>query len=123
MNKPNPLVKVVVVLAGVAAGIIGNKIITGAWGAVFGEDAPTSAHVKQSAKDTKAARKQAKKDGASKDEVKAIIDPENERPVWQVLLWTLLSGVVLQGLRHLAQGGAQASAQRISARRPRANRG
>lgn len=123
MKKVNPLVNVAVTVAGVAAGFVGQKIITAGWSRAFGEDAPTAKRVKQSAKETKSAQKQAKKDGASKDEIAEILDPEKQRPVWQMLLWTLLSTVAVQGLRTAAQRGAASSTSRLIARRPRPNRG
>jgi hypothetical protein len=120
---PNPLVKFAMTGAGIAAGIVGQKVITKAWGAVLGEDAPTNKKVKQSAKDTKAAQKEAKKAGASKQEIKAITDPESERPAWQIIAWTLLTGVVLQAIRQAARNGTEVGARKLTERRPRANRG
>lgn len=119
----NPIVKIVVPLAGVAASILGQKAITAGWGAVFGEDAPTAKVAKASKKDTAKRRKQAKKDGLSKAELAEIRDPMDDRPVWKIMLWTVLSGVALQGLRTAAQRYAAKGTERVIARRPRPNRG
>ena len=78
---------------------------------------------KQSAKAVKAEKKSAKKDGATKQEIAEISDPMDDFPVWKVALWTVLSGVAIQGLRLLAERGAQKGAAKLVARRPRPNRG
>lgn len=119
----NPLVKIVVPLAAVVAGQVGNKVATSGWGAVFGEDAPTVKAAKASQKETRQRRKEAKKEGRSKAEVESIRDPVDELPIWKTLLWALVSGVLLQGLKMIARRGAAAGAERVTARRPRANRG
>lgn len=119
----NPLVKVAASLAAVAAGMIGRKLLISGWEAAFGEDAPTDQVVKESAKDTKERRKQAKKDGLSKAEVKEIRDPQDDIAVWKIVLWTVLSGAVLQGLRLAAERAAAQGAERLTERRPRPNRG
>lgn len=119
----NLLVKIAVTVSGVAAAMVGRQLITAAWGAVFGEDAPTPKNTKASAKETAKRRKQAKKEGLDKQQIEEIRDPSEQEPVWKVLLWTLLSGVVLQGMRMLAQRGAQAGTEKITGRRPRPNRG
>ncbi|PWH06669.1 hypothetical protein DEO23_06950 [Brachybacterium endophyticum] len=120
---PNPLVKIAMTGASIAAGVVGQKVITAIWNSVLDEDAPTNKNIKRSAKETKAARKEAKKSGASKAEVKAITDPENERPAWQIIVWTLLTGVVLQAFRQAARNGTEVGARKITERRPRPNRG
>lgn len=119
----NPLVKIAVTGAGIAAGIIGNKLLAAGWGAAFGEEAPTTKTAKQSAKDTKKAKKKAKKDGASADEIAEIRDPVKDQTTWKVILWTLLTGVVMQALRRSAQNGVEKTAERITERRPKPNRG
>ncbi|WP_010533899.1 DUF4235 domain-containing protein [Brachybacterium squillarum] len=119
----NPIVNIVVPLAGVAASVIGKKAAAAGWGAVFGEDAPTAKNTKASQKETAKRRKQARKDGASKAEAKEISDPMDETPVWKIALWTLISGVLLQSLRQLAQRGAKKGTEKMISRRPRSNRG
>lgn len=119
----NPLVSIVVPVAGVVAAVIGNKAAAAGWGAVFGEDAPTVKAQKASKKDTAKRRKQAKKDGLSKAEIAEIRDPAQDQPVWKMMLWATISGVILQGLRVAAKRGAKAGTERLSARRPRPNRG
>lgn len=119
----NPLVKLAVSGAGIAAGVIGNIAIARGWGAVFGEDAPTKKALKRSAKATAAARKQAKKEGLSRSEIRAIQDPHAEQPVWKVLLWIFLSGVAIKGFQELARKGAMSGTRYLTERRPRPNRG
>lgn len=119
----NPLVKIVVPLAGITASVIGNKAASAGWGAVFGEDAPTVKATKAAKKDAQKRRKQAKKEGQSKAEIDAIKDPSDDQPIWKMLLWTLVSGILLQGLRMMARRGAQSGAERLVSRRPRGNRG
>ena len=120
---PNPLVSIAVPVAGVVAAAVGNKIASAGWGAVFGEEAPTVKAQKATRKEVAAQRKQAKKDGLSKAEIAAIKDPTEDQPVWKMMLWALVSGVLLQGLRVAAKRGAQKGAERLTTRRPRANRG
>lgn len=122
-TSSNPLVGLAVAGAGIASAFIGNQLLEKGWGAVFKEDAPTEKMTKQSAKDTKAERKQAKKEGRGKDEIAQISDPIGDMPVWKILLWTALSGVVVQGIKMLAQRGAQKGMERMTTRRPRPNRG
>lgn len=119
----NPIVSIVVPVAGIVAGLIGNKAAAVGWGAVFGEDAPTVKSQKAAKKDVAQRRKQAKKDGLSKAEIAAIRDPEDDQPIWKLLLWATVSGVLLQGLRVAAKRGAQKGAERLTTRRPRSNRG
>lgn len=119
----NPLVKIAVPLAGVAAAVIGNKVAEAGWGAVFGEDAPTEKTVKNSQKDAKKQRKQAKKEGQPKPEIEAIRDPAEDQPIWKALLWTLISGVVLQGIKLAAERGTRKGVDSLTYRRPRSNRG
>lgn len=119
----NPLVSIVVPVSGIVAGIIGKKVASAGWGAVFGEDAPTVKAEKAAKKDVAARRKQAKKDGLSQAEIDAIKDPMDEQPIWKLLLWATVSGVLLQGLRMGAKRGAKSAAERVTARRPRPNRG
>lgn len=121
--KSNPIVGLAVTAAGIAAAFIGNQVLEKGWSAVFGEQAPTEKTTKQSAKDAKAERKQAKKDGASKQEIAEISDPADDLAPWKVLLWAALSGVVIQALKLLAQRGAQKGITRLTERRPDANRG
>lgn len=119
----NPLVKIAAGAAAVAAGTLGRKLMISGWEAAFGEEAPTDQVVKDSAKDTAVRRKQAKKDGLGKEEISAIRDPQDEVPVWKIVLWTVLSGAVLQGLRLGARRMAARGAERLTERRPRPNRG
>ena len=119
----NVLVKISMTIAGLAAAVVGNKLIISLWGAIFGEDAPTAKHAKSTAKETKQRRKQAKKEGQGPQEIAEIRDPSEDQPVWKALLWTLLSGVFLQGMRMLAQRGARAGTEKVTGRRPRPNRG
>lgn len=119
----NVLVKISMTIAGIAAAVVGNKLIIGLWGAVFGEDAPTTKHAKATAKETKQRRKEAKKEGQASQEIAEIRDPMDDQPIWKALLWTLLSGVFLQGMRLLAQRGARTGTEKVTGRRPRPNRG
>jgi len=119
----NPLVSIIVPIAGIVAASVGKKAAEAGWGAVFGEDAPTTKAQKAAQKDVATQRKQLKKDGASKAEIRAIKDPDDDQPVWKLMLWATISGVVLQGLRVAARRGAKAGAERLTTRRPRANRG
>ena len=119
----NPLVSIAVPVAGIVAGIVGNKAAAAGWGAVFGEDAPTVKSQKAAKKDAAKRRKQAKKDGLSKAEIAAIRDPEDDQPIWKMMLWATVSGVILQGLRVAAKRGAQTGTERLTTRRPRPNRG
>ncbi|MGP9537718.1 DUF4235 domain-containing protein [Brachybacterium sp. AOP43-C2-M15] len=119
----NPLVSIAVPVAGVIAATLGNKAASAGWGAVFGEDAPTVKTQKAAKKDVAQRRKQAKKDGLPSSEIEAIRDPEDDQPLWKILLWATISGVVLQGLRVAARRGAKVGAERLTARRPRPNRG
>lgn len=119
----NPLVSIIVPVAGIIAASVGKKAAETGWGVVFGEDAPTTKSQKAAKKEVAARRKQAKKDGASKAEIQTIRDPDDDQPVWKLMLWTLVSGVLLQGLRTAAQRGAKKGAERLTTRRPRPNRG
>lgn len=119
----NPLVSIIVPVAGIIAASVGKKAAETGWGVVFGEDAPTTKSQKAAKKDVAARRKQAKKDGASKAEIAAIKDPDDDQPVWKMMLWATVSGVILQGLRVAAKRGAKTGAERLTTRRPRPNRG
>lgn len=119
----NPLVKIAVTVAGIAAAQIGRRVATVGWGAVFGEDPPSEQLTKDSAKETKKRRKQAKKDGLSKAEIAEIRDPAEDVVWWKMALWTVVSGILLQGLRAAAQDGAKRGTDRLTRRRPRPNRG
>ena len=119
----NPLVSIAVPVAGLVAAAVGNKAAAAGWGDVFGEDAPTDKTQKALQKDAAQRRKQAKKDGLSKDEIAQIKDPSEQMPVWKMMLWATISGVVLQGLRVAAKRGTQVGVERLTTRRPRANRG
>ena len=68
-------------------------------------------------------RDRAKKDGLSKAEIAEIRDPAEDVPWWKAILWTIVSGVLLQGLRAAAQNGTKKGADRLTRRRPRPNRG
>ncbi|WP_232820412.1 DUF4235 domain-containing protein [Brachybacterium sp. YJGR34] len=114
---------IAVPVAGIAAGVVGKKAAAAGWGAVFGEDAPTVKAQKTAQKEAAQRRKQAKKDGASPAEISAIKDPSDEQPVWKLMLWATVSGVLLQGLRVAAKRGAKAGTERLTARRPHSNRG
>jgi hypothetical protein len=119
----NPLVSIIVPVAGIVAASLGSKAAEAGWGAVFGEDAPTTKTTKAGQKEAAARRKQLKKDGASKAEIQAVKDPEDDQPIWKLLLWATISGVILQGLRVAAKRGAKVGAERLTTRRPRPNRG
>lgn len=119
----NPLVKFAVIGSGIIAGIVSNKVLSKGWGLAFGEEPPTSKALKRSAKETKAAQRQAKKDGLGKADVRAITDPHDEDPIWKTMLWLVLSGIVVKTVREYAKRGTQKGSDRIFARRPRANRG
>src|SRR5699024_8986710 len=54
----NPLVSIAAPVAGIVAGIVGNKAAAAGWGAVFGEDAPTVKSQKAAKKDAAKRRKQ-----------------------------------------------------------------
>src|SRR5699024_12873420 len=95
----NVLVKISMTIAGLAAAVVGNKLIISLWGAIFGEAAPTAKHAKSTAKETKQRRKEAEKGGQTAQEIAAIRDPSEDQPGWKARLWTLLSGAVLQGMR------------------------
>src|SRR5699024_10438666 len=84
---------------------------------------PTVKSQKAAKKDAAKRRKQAKKDGLSKAEIAAIRDPEDDQPIWKMMLWATVSGVILQGLRVAAKRGAQTGTERLVTRRPRPNRG
>ena len=120
---PNPLVSIAASVAGIAAGVIGKKVMVSGWGAVFGEEAPTDKALKASKKDVKQQRKQAKKDGLSKEEIAQIRDREEELPAWKLALWAILSGAILQALQLGARRLAADGADRVTRRRPRPNRG
>lgn len=123
VRPSNPLVKVAVAIAGSGAAFLANQLLERGWSAVFGEDAPTEKATKQSAKDTKKERKRAKKEGRSKQDVADISDPMEDVPVWKTVLWTVVSGLAIQGLRLLAERGAQKGTEKVVGRRPRPNRG
>ncbi len=119
----NPLVSIAVPIAGIIAAQLGTKVAAAGWGAVFGEDAPTAKARKASKKDVARRRKQGKKDGLSRSEVRALRDPQEDQPLWKILLWATVSGVLLQGLREGARRGTKSGVERLTTRRPRPNRG
>ena len=119
----NPIVSIAVPVAGLVAAAVGNKAAAAGWGALFGEDAPTAKAQKAAQKNVAAQRKQAKKDGLSKAEIEAIKDPEDDQPIWKLLLWATISGVLLQGLRVAAKRGTKTGVERLASRRPRPSRG
>ncbi|MDN5899885.1 MAG: DUF4235 domain-containing protein [Brachybacterium sp.] len=114
---------IAVPVAGIVAAKVGTKAAAAGWGAVFGEDAPTVKAEKAAQKDVVKRRKQAKKEGLSKAEIATIKDPVDDQPIWKMMLWATVSGVLLQGLRMGAKRGAKAGAERLTTRRPRPNRG
>ncbi|MGP9694534.1 DUF4235 domain-containing protein [Brachybacterium sp. AOP25-B2-12] len=122
-HPAQPLIRLAVIGAGVGAAFLGNQLLERGWEAIFKEDAPTDKVAKRGAKDTKAERKQAKKDGATPTELAEIHDPMDDLPVWKILLWTVLSGVAIQGIKLLAERGVQKGAERLIDRRPGSNRG
>lgn len=123
-SKPsNPLVGAIVTVAGIGTSILAKKALKAGWHRAFDEEAPDSKFEKQAKKDLKARQKQAKKDGASKAEIKAMTSEYEDVDAWKVALFTILSGVVISGLQQVAKKGAQSGAERLVARRPRANRG
>lgn len=123
-SKPsNPLVGAIVTVAGIGTSILAKKALEAGWHRAFDEEVPDSKFEKQAKKDLKARQKQAKKDGASKAEIKAMTSEYDDVNAWKVALFTILSGVVISGLQQVAKKGAQSGAERLVARRPRANRG
>ncbi|ATH96081.1 hypothetical protein HMPREF3157_05370 [Dermabacter sp. HMSC06F07] len=123
-SKPsNPLVGAIVTVAGIGTSILAKKALEAGWHRAFDEEVPDSKFEKQAKKDLKARQKQAKKDGASKAEIKAMTSEYDDVDAWKVALFTILSGVVISGLQQVAKKGAQSGAERLVARRPRANRG
>ncbi|MCT2024955.1 DUF4235 domain-containing protein [Dermabacter hominis] len=123
-SKPsNPLVGAIVTVAGIGTSILAKKALEAGWHRAFDEEVPDSKFEKQAKKDLKARQKQAKKDGASKAEIKAMTSEYEDVDAWKVALFTILSGVVISGLQQMAKKGAQSGAERLVARRPRANRG
>ena len=123
-SKPsNPLVGAIVTVAGIGTSILAKKALEAGWHRAFDEEVPDSKFEKQAKKDLKARQKQAKKDGASKAEIKAMTSEYEDVDAWKVVLFTILSGVVISGLQQVAKKGAQSGAERLVARRPRANRG
>ncbi|WP_061212008.1 DUF4235 domain-containing protein [Dermabacter hominis] len=123
-SKPsNPLVGAIVTVAGIGTSILAKKALKAGWHRAFDEEVPDSKFEKQAKKDLKARQKQAKKDGASKAEIKAMTSEYEDVDAWKVALFTILSGVVISGLQQMAKKGAQSGAERLVARRPRANRG
>lgn len=123
-SKPsNPLVGAIVTVAGIGTSILAKKALEAGWHRAFDEEVPDSKFEKQAEKDLKARQKQAKKDGASKAEIKAMTSEYDDVDAWKVALFTILSGVVISGLQQVAKKGAQSGAERLVARRPRANRG
>lgn len=123
-SKPsNPLVGAIVTVAGIGTSILAKKALEAGWHRAFDEEVPDSKFEKQAKKDLKARQKQAKKDGASKAEIKAMTSEYEDVDSWKVALFTILSGVVISGLQQMAKKGAQSGAERLVARRPRANRG
>lgn len=121
-HPAQPIIRLAVLGAGVAAAFIGNQVLEKGWGALFHENAPTDKVAKRSAKDIKGERKQAKKDGATSTELAEITDPMDDLPVWKILLWTVLSGIAIQGIKLVAERGVQRGAERLISRRPRGNR-
>ncbi|PMC75487.1 hypothetical protein CJ197_06980 [Brachybacterium sp. UMB0905] len=119
----NPIVTIAVPIAGFIAARLGSQAASAGWGAVFGEEAPTPKKQKAAEKAAAQRRKELKKEGASKAEISAVRNPEDETPVWKIVLWTTISGLVLQGLRVAAQRGTKAGLERAMSRRPRSNRG
>lgn len=119
----NPLVTIAVPIAGIVASQLGTRAAAAGWGAVFGEDAPTAKAQKASKKDVARRRRQGKKQGLSSAEITALHDPQEDQPLWKILLWATVSGVVLQGLREAARRGTKTGVERLTTRRPRPNRG
>lgn len=119
----NPLVKLAVTGSGLAAAMIGRRLADAGWGAVFGEEPPDDKFARSSEKDTKKRVKQARKDGLSKAEIAEIRNPADDVPWWKGVLWAVVSGILLQGLRTAAQSGAKQGTERLTRRRPRPNRG
>ena len=123
-SKPsNPRVGAIVTVAGIGTSILAKKALEAGWHRAFDEEVPDSKFEKQAKKDLKARQKQAKKDGASKAEIKAMTSEYDDVDAWKVALFTILSGVVISGLQQVAKKGAQSGAERLVARRPRVNRG
>ncbi|CAM4025421.1 MULTISPECIES: DUF4235 domain-containing protein [Helcobacillus] len=115
--------KLAMTAASALAGVIGTKLVNGAWGVVFGEQAPTSKVQKDNDKALKEEMKRAKKQGASKQEIRAMESSYDALPVWKISLYTVLSGAVIAALQLAAQRGAERGADRLAHRRPPMNRG
>ncbi len=118
-----PGVKLVITLAGLAAGVVGSKLLDAAWGVAFGEQAPTASAQKTSEKDLAEAKKEAKQRGATKQELREMESSFDALPAWKIVLWTAVSGAVISGLRMAAERGAEAGANRLLGRRPESARG
>ena len=96
-SKPsNPLVGAIVTVAGIGTSILAKKALKAGWHRAFDEEVPDSKFEKQAKKDLKARQKQAKKDGASKAEIKAMTSEYEDVDAWKVALFTILSGVVIR---------------------------
>lgn len=121
--KVNPLVKLAMTGAGIGAGIVGKKILTAGWEAVFNEDIPDQKQVKKSDKELKKAQKNAKKEGAAKEDIEAMTSNFDDVPAWRLALWTILSGTVVVAFQQLAREGTRRGAEKVVSRRPSPNRG
>ena len=120
----NPIVSIVVPVAGLVAAAAGNKAAAAGGGALFGEDAPTVKSQKSAKKDVAKQRKQAKKDGLFKAEIEAIKDPEDDQPIWKLLLSGRRSPESsCRDCGVAAKRGAKTGAERLTSRRPRPDRG
>ena len=122
-RNPNPLVKLAMAGASIAAGIAGKKALSVLWERVFHEQVPEESEMKKEEKNLKKRRKAARKDGRSRADVESMKGAYDDVPAWRVALWTILSGTLIVGLQQLAREGARKGASSLTRRRPRPNRG
>lgn len=118
---PNPAMKVSTSLAAIAAGVLANNLLRIGWKAAFHEDPPTKKAMKSRNKDLDRQRKEAQKTGARRNAVERLENQqaEVETPIWKIIVWTVISGIVVAALRNAAERGVN----HAFTRRPRANRG
>lgn len=121
--KVNPLVKIAMTGAGIGAGIVGKKILTGVWESVFKEDIPDQKRIKKANKDLKKRQKAAKKEGAAKEEIASMKGDFDDVPAWRLVLWTVLSGTIIMAFKQLAREATRRGADKLVSRRPSPNRG
>lgn len=119
----NPITKLAMAAAGIAAGIIADKVLKRLWESFFKEHVPDKRFAKDAAKDLKVRQKLAKKSGASKSEIKDMTSDYDRIPAWRLALWTFVSTSAIAGAKILATKGAQKGANKLVFRRPSNRRG